>query len=192
MNYVIEIDTLRLVDITNDIWKKYAQNVPDFIDGVSTIDYSMLDDKLLSSVKRQVPWVSGKVCFIIFEPGAVCPIHTDLHDEGYYQRSFNILVESDGDNHSTRYYKYLPGIYDAESKGNMFNEDLSNLEIMFEFTLRKPTLFYNQVLHDVNNYGNARRVTALWLVDPAVTDEEIKNWCKENQINYRIVFDGIY
>jgi hypothetical protein len=185
MNHVIELDTNILIESTKRLWAKFIDTEFEYLKGAAIIDHITHEGDELIEIHKQVPWVTGKIGFIALEPGGTCWIHKDRHDGSYYQRSLNIILESDGDNHTTRYYDYLPGNWD-ESK-NLYDGPLSDIKLKFEFTLKKPTVFFNQDFHDVYNYGTKRRVTALWLIDPKITDQDIFDWCTENNIPHRVL-----
>lgn len=187
MHNVIELHTTRLTEITKQLWSRFSGAQYDYDKGTAIIDYVVLEGEDLANAKKEVPWISGNIGFIIFQPNARCPIHTDLHDEENYNRSLNILVESDGDNHSTNYYKYK-GVYDKATMSNLYSGPEDMMEEIFSFTVKHPTVFYNQEFHDVNNYGNKRRVMALWLIDKDVLEEEILTWANNNKIESSILF----
>jgi hypothetical protein len=168
MNNIIEINTTNLVNLSKKLWNTISSQELAYDNGTAIIDGVFLSDKDVAQAKKEVPWISGKLCFIIVKPNSACPIHKDNHEDGMYQRSFNILV-TDESNHTTRYYN-------------------DNLEKIFEFTLNKPTVFYNQINHDVYNYGNTSRVTAMWLVEPSVTENTILQWCNAAKVGYNVVY----
>lgn len=190
MNVVIELGTNRLRDYSRFLWDKISNKLPEFRNGVAVLeDYIVITGKELEMVRKEIPWVSGKVGCIMFEPGAACPIHCDDHESVAYTRSLNFLIESDGDNHVTRYYSYKHGVWDPKKTQALYDGNLNDLEKIFEFTVKsKPVLFYNQVLHDVYNYGSSRRVMIMWLIDPSVTDEEVFAWAKEKNIESKVLF----
>ena len=168
MNNIIEIDTTKLISLSKKIWNDVSTQELVFSNGTAIIDAMLLNDDDLKQATSEVPWISGKVCFIVIKANSSCPIHKDNHEDDSYYRSFNILV-TEGTNHSTRYY----------------DEDLQKI---FEFTLSKPTVFHNQINHDVCNYGNTNRVTAMWLIDPSVRDSTILEWCDNNKVSYNVVY----
>ena len=168
MNNIIEINTTKLINLSKRLWNIISVRDLIYTDGTAIIDAILLEDNDLKQALSEVPWISGKVCFIVVKANSSCPIHKDNHEDGSYQRSFNVLVTEDT-NHSTRYYN-------------------DNLEKIFEFTLNKPTVFYNQINHDVYNYGTTDRVTAMWLVNPAVTEQTILEWCDSTKVEYNVVY----
>lgn len=183
MNIVTEINSPILVERSKQLWETISKIPLEYHNGVA-----ILEDYLRQHV--DIPWLSGKVGCIIFEPNSTCPIHCDDHESVAYNRSLNILVESDGDNHSTRYYKWKHGEWNPKEHQALFDKDKNDLSLVFEFTVTKPTLFYNQLLHDVNNYGNKRRVMIMWLIEKSVTDEEIFVWLKENGITTTTIYQS--
>jgi hypothetical protein len=168
MNNIIEINTTKLVDLSKRLWSNLSKDDLFYTSGTAIIDAMLLEGDDFIQATTEVPWISGKVCFIVVKPNSSCPIHKDNHEDKSYPRSFNILV-TDEATHSTRYY----------------NDDL---EKIFEFTLSKPTVFHNQINHDVYNYGSTNRVTAMWLVDPAITESTILEWCASNKVEYNVVY----
>jgi hypothetical protein len=168
MNNIIEINSTSLISLSKKLWNTISTQELAYTDGTAIVDNVLLDEKDIIQARTEVPWISGKLCFIIVKPNSACPIHKDNHKDGMYQRSFNILVTEDT-SHSTRYYN-------------------DNLEKIFEFTLNKPTVFYNQINHDVYNYGNTNRVTAMWLVDPSITESTILEWCGRIKAEYNVVY----
>lgn len=188
MSKIIEFDTDKIIELSKRVWSKYKnESFKHGGKGVAIIDYVSVESQTYIDLLSEMPWLSGKVSFIILEPGAVCPIHTDIHEKENYFKSLNVIIESDDSNHSTRYYEYIPGNWDF-TRTNLYDEPMTNLKMTFEFTLKKPTLFYNQDWHDVNNYGSKRRVTAMWLVDKNVSEKEILDWCNENNITYNVLY----
>ncbi len=182
MNIVIELDTTLLIDKSKELWNDISKIPLEYHNGVAILeDYQ--------SEQTDIPWLSGKVGCIIFEPNSTCPIHCDDHEGVSYKRSLNILVESDGNNHSTRYYKWKHGVWNPKEHQALFDKDVNDLTLIHEFTVTKPTIFFNQILHDVYNYGNKRRVMIMWLIDQSVSDEEIFNWCKTNGITYEVTYE---
>lgn len=180
MSHVIEFQTDLLVKVTKQLWHQHKHKLSSH-DG----DTAYLDGiKVSSDLFKDIPWLSGIVGFISISPNSKCPIHLDIHEGSNYSKSLNILVESDGDNHSTSYYEFL-GDYKVSS---LFDGDPDDLEKVFEFTVKHPTMFHNQIFHDVNNYGNKRRVMALWLIDNSVTEDAILDWAKNNNITTNKLF----
>lgn len=190
MNVVIEFNTKLLVEKSKELWDRIAKDLPEFRNGVAVLeDYLVLEGDELAAVKAQIPWVSGKVGCIMFEPGAACPIHCDDHEGVLYKRSLNFLVESDGDNHATRYYEYKHGYWDPKKYNALYQGDPNDLTKIFEFTVKeKPVLFFNQILHDVYNYGKTRRVMIMWLIEQSVTDQEVFDWANKNNIDTEVLF----
>jgi hypothetical protein len=182
MNIVIELDSNILVDKSKQVWESISKIPLDCHGGVS-----ILEDYIQE--QTDIPWLSGKVGCITFEPNSKCPIHCDDHEGVSYRRSLNILVDSDGDNHSTRYYKWEHGIWDPKEYQALFDKDLSELTQIFEFTVTKPTVFYNQILHDVYNYGNKKRIIIMWLIESSVTDNDILAWCEQHNVKYKIIYE---
>lgn len=190
MNNIIELDTDLLNDRSKSFWLNFDKSKLQYHNGVAVVeDYINLSNEELQEIKKLIPWVSGKIGLLHFKPKSSCPIHCDNHDGVKYHRSLNILVESDGNNHKTVYYKYKKdqGWGDVY-KDALYRGPVEDLEVLFEFTVTKPTVFYNQTLHNVDNYGNKDRVMIMWLIDQSITDEIIFNWCKENNVSYRIVY----
>lgn len=184
MNIVTEFDTDLLIDLSKQVYNQLTVNDFSTHNGVGIIPTY----KTNSIAKSIIPWLTGHYTCITFEPGSTCPIHCDHHEGVNLNRSYNILVESDGNNHVTRYYNYKHGLWDTVTREALYNDDPSLLSSLFEFTVTKPTLFYNQLLHDVYNYGNTRRTIIMWLVDEYITDETIDSWCVSNNIKSEVLF----
>lgn len=182
MNIVIELDTDILIEKSKALWADISKVPLDSYNGVS-----VLEDYRQEEIN--IPWLSGKVGCIIFEPNSKCPIHCDDHENVAYSRSLNILVESDGNNHSTRYYTWKHGEWNPKERQALFDQDINDLTMVHEFTVTKPTIFYNQMLHDVFNSGNKQRVMIMWLIDKTVSDEDIFNWCNDNNISYKVTYE---
>ena len=183
MNIVTEIKSTLLIEQSRELWKSISQIPLEYHNGVA-----ILEDYL--TVPVNIPWLSGKVGCIIFEPNSTCPIHCDDHEGVSYNRSLNILVESDGNNHSTRYYKWKHGDWNPKEHQALYDKDPADLSLIFEFTVKNPTIFYNQLLHDVNNYGNKRRVMIMWLIEKSVTDKEIFDWLNDNQMPFTNIYEN--
>ncbi len=189
MNNIIEIDTNILYDKSKKFWLNFDRSKLQYHNGVGINEgYINLDEQELMEAKKIIPWVSGKIGLLHFEPKSSCPIHCDNHDNVKYHRSLNILVESDGNNHKTVYYKYKKGNWGDVYNDALYRGSVEDLEVLFEFTVTKPTVFYNQTLHNVDNYGNKDRVMVMWLLDRSITDEIIFNWCDQNNISYKVIY----
>jgi hypothetical protein len=184
MNLIIELDSTLLIEKSKEIWKECQKSPIEFPHGLALIE-------TIPKQEVDIPWLSGEVRGIGLSPDSACPIHTDFHNDiTLYTRSVNILVESDGDNHCTRYYKYKEGEWDPYKTLGVYEEDPAKLDKIFEYTLKdKPTIFYNQILHDVYNYGNKRRILIMWLIRREITDEDIFNWCEQNNVKYKILYE---
>jgi hypothetical protein len=184
MNIVTEFDSDLLVDLSHSVYNELQSEDFSIHNGVGILPTYKTNIKAID----YIPWLTGHYTCITFEPGKTCPIHCDHHEGVNLNRSYNILVEHDGNNHVTRYYKYKHGLWDTKTKEALYNESPELLENLFEFTVKKPTLFYNQILHDVYNYGKTKRSIIMWLVDENVTDDIVSQWCIDNNIKAEVIF----
>ena len=183
MNVVIELDSDLLVERSKQIWAELSKMPLEYQNGLA-----LIEDAPLQSV--DIPWISGEVRGIVMTPGCSCPIHCDYHKyDLIYNRSLNIIIDSDGNNHSTRYYKCTEGEWNPTDTPGLYTGDYNDLTKVFEYTLTKPTIFYNQILHDVYNYGNKNRILIMWLIEKTVSEDDILNWCNKNNIKYNTIYE---
>jgi hypothetical protein len=190
MNKVYELQSDTLIELSKKIFP--TLNYPlTYANDVAFWDLFTLPDQVIQEAKRECSLVSGKCACLFLLPNSHTPIHVDNHDHGKYYRSLNVLVEENNYNHKTFYYDYKGG-WDMHERGAIYgwdyNKSDSNINPVFEMQVTKPVIFWNQMLHNTENYEGNRRVMFMWEIHKDITDEDIINWCNNSNIDYKVLF----
>ena len=188
---VIELQSSTLVDLSHTVWDTLPKPT-NYLNGVAVMDLFNLSDDIVKQAQSEFPWVSGKVAALFLKPNSHAPIHVDNHDEGKYFRSLNILIESNGGNHKTFYYEYVPGEWDMFKQGTMYgwdyNENDPNLKRVFEMQVKHPTIFWNQQFHNTENYDGVERTLLMWEIHKDIDPADIAKWLSEQGIKYNVLY----
>lgn len=190
MNKVYELLSNTLIDISKEAFA--ISDYPlSYARGVAVWDLFTLPEELIERAKKECPLVSGNCACLFLEPNSHAPIHVDNHDDGKYFRSLNVLVETNNYNHKTFYYEHKDG-WNMFERGTMYgwdyNENDPNLKRVFEMRVVNPTIFWNQQLHNTENYDGERRVMFMWEIHKDVTDEQILEWLSSTGIKYNVLY----
>lgn len=187
---VIELLSNTLIELSKQVWETLPKPA-NYLNGVAVMDLHSLTEEQVKQAQAEFPWVSGKVAALFLQPNSHAPIHVDNHDAGKYYRSLNILIESNNYNHKTFYYDYN-GEWNMFEKGTMYGWDYDesdpNIKRSFEMTVRHPTIFWNQQLHNTENYEGVERTLLMWEIHKDIDPADIIKWLKENNINYNVLY----
>lgn len=187
---VIELQANTLVELSTEVWATLTMPT-EYIHGIGFVELVELPPELTARVLAECPWVSGKVAALLMQPNSHAPIHVDNHDDGKYYRSLNILIEGNKGNHKTFYYEYN-GEWDMFKDGSLYGWDYvetdPNIKRVFEMTVTKPTVFWNQQFHNTENYDGVERTLLMWEIHKDVDPADITKWLADNNIVYNVLY----
>ena len=157
--YNIDID---MDYITNHVKLKLADIMAQRISHRLSVD----DDPYLKSLQNKFPFLSSS--YNIY-PANNLPLHIDTNRSC----ALNIPILNTGDSKTT-FYKFIGDPVLRFVPERKYSIVESEVEELFSFSLKKPTLINNTVPHGMTYKGLGTRIILSWSVKPELTFNDVK------------------
>jgi hypothetical protein len=175
--YIISFDCAELVDFSKQVCQSLRDTHSEFFkdkvfnqnhlmfNGNNDNTYFLLNNEKIKILQSMFPFLSGIGYELSYPPGSEGVAHIDgLSTSTMF--AYNLIVPVVNPEHTiTKYYNSELTTEDCPGLFTQFLPEFKTPDddnIIFSHTIIKPTLFYNQHLHGVKNYGNTARSVIVW------------------------------